>query len=140
MRSTDASRCSAVVLPLIKDGNTWFADCTKARIAMVPLTSLGRRVDTVASEAASSFTISSWPTEAGGPKLRSIYLSEDLFDADSMGTANSLMQMKVAELKEALTERNLPTTGSKAWLRRRLHAEIVRLHLEAQCDDDALSD
>ena len=45
--------------------------------------------------------------------------------------AKDLMQMKVAELKEELEARGEAKTGSKAWLRRRLHAAIVRAHLEA---------
>ena len=41
------------------------------------------------------------------------------------------MQMKVAELKEELEARGEAKTGAKAWLRRRLHAAIVRAHLES---------
>ena len=37
--------------------------------------------------------------------------------------------MKVAELKEALEVRNEGRSDNKAWLRRRLHAAIVREHL-----------
>ena len=39
--------------------------------------------------------------------------------------------MKVAELKEELEAREEGKTGNKAWLRRRLHAAIVREHLES---------
>ena len=39
--------------------------------------------------------------------------------------------MKVAELKEELEARDELKTGNKAWLRRRLHGAIVRVHLEA---------
>ena len=42
-----------------------------------------------------------------------------------------LMAMKVAELKEELEARGEGKTGNKAWLRRRLHAAIVREHLDA---------
>lgn len=45
--------------------------------------------------------------------------------------------MEVAELKEALEVRNEGRSGNKAWLRRRLHAAIVREHLEGQMDDEA---
>ena len=45
-----------------------------------------------------------------------------------------LMMMKVAELKEELEVRGEGKTGSKAWLRRRLHAAIVREYLEAMAD------
>ena len=43
-----------------------------------------------------------------------------------------LMAMTVAELKEELAARDEPVSGNKAWLRRRLHAAIVRDHLEAR--------
>ena len=43
-----------------------------------------------------------------------------------------LMEMKVTELKEELGARDEPISGNKAWLRRRLHAAIVRDHLEAR--------
>ena len=42
------------------------------------------------------------------------------------------MAMKVTELKEELAAREEPVSGNKAWLRRRLHAAIVRDHLEAR--------
>ena len=42
-----------------------------------------------------------------------------------------LMAMKVAELKEELGARDEPVSGNKATLRRRLHAAIVRDHIEA---------
>ena len=42
-----------------------------------------------------------------------------------------MMAMKVAELKEELEARSEAKSGNKAWLRRRLHAGIVREHLEA---------
>ena len=41
------------------------------------------------------------------------------------------MAMKVTELKEELAAREEPVSGNKAWLRRRLHAAIVRAHLQA---------
>ena len=41
------------------------------------------------------------------------------------------MAMKVTELKEELEARDEAKTGNKAWLRRRLHAAIVREHLES---------
>ena len=37
-----------------------------------------------------------------------------------------LMEMKVAELREELGARGEIQSGNKAWLRRRLHAAIVR--------------
>ena len=40
-----------------------------------------------------------------------------------------LLAMKVAELKEELEACGEGRTGNKAWLRRRLHAAIVREYL-----------
>ena len=37
--------------------------------------------------------------------------------------------MKVTELREELSARGEAVSGNKAWLRRRLHAAIVREHL-----------
>ena len=48
-----------------------------------------------------------------------------------------LMEMKVTELKEELEAREEAKSGNKAWLRRRLHAAIVRAHVAAQIDEDA---
>ena len=45
-----------------------------------------------------------------------------------------LMAMKVTELKEELEARDEPVSGNKAWLRRRLHAAIVRERLAAADD------
>ena len=38
--------------------------------------------------------------------------------------------MKVVELKEELGERGVALSGNKAWLRRRLHADIASEDLE----------
>ena len=58
--------------------------------------------------------------------------TEELFAAEAMeAVAKDLVQMKVAELKEELEARGEAKTGAKAWLRRRLHAAIVRAHLQS---------
>ena len=68
------------------------------------------------------------PTAAGGPLLRATSLSPDLFEAAVMRAVHKdLMKMIVVELKRELEARAEP----KAWLRRRLHAAIVREHLDA---------
>ena len=73
---------------------------------------------------------------AGGPRLHATCLSEELFAAAAMqAVRKDLMSMKVTELKEARGE---PRTGNKAWLRRRLHAAIVRAHLEAVEEEDGM--
>ena len=52
------------------------------------------------------------------------------------GACKDLMEMKVAELKEELEARDELKTGNKAWLRRRLHGAIVRVHLDACADEE----
>ena len=66
--------------------------------------------------------------------MKNRWLRQTLFAAAVMQVGNKdLMAMKVTELKEELEAHGEPKTGNKAWLRRRLHAAIVRAHLEA-CD------
>ena len=61
----------------------------------------------------------------------------DLFEAAAMRVVDKdLMAMKVNELKEELEARSEATSGSKAWLRRRLHAAIVREYLEMAMADE----
>ena len=52
-----------------------------------------------------------------------------LFEAALMRAVHKEM-MKMIELKREPEARAEPKTGSKAWLRRRLHAAIVREHLD----------
>ena len=74
---------------------------------------------------------------AGGQELRATSLSSDLFEGGGAGgLTKDLIAMKVAELKEALEARSEGKSGNKARLRRRLHAAIVREHLEGQMDDE----
>ena len=74
---------------------------------------------------------------AGGPELRAMSLSCDLFEAKAMQAVHKdLMAMKVAELKEELEARGEGKTGNKAWLRRRLHAAIVHEYLKATVADE----
>ena len=57
-------------------------------------------------------------------------VSADLFEAAAMkAVEKDLLAMKVGELKEELEARGEGRTGNKAWLRRRLHAAIVREYL-----------
>ena len=64
------------------------------------------------------------------PRLCAIYLSADMFEAASMQAVHKdLLAMTVVELREELEARGEPRTGNKAWLRRRLHAAMVRAHL-----------
>ena len=66
-----------------------------------------------------------------GKELCATSISPELFAAAEMrAVAKDLMAMKVAELKDELEARGEARSGSKAWLRRRLHAAIVREYLE----------
>ena len=139
VRSSDASRCSAVVQPLVEVGGRWVVDCTKASAVLIPAAILGRQVIATAGTGAhaGSFTIADAPTAAGGARLRAVCLSEELFAAAAMqAVAKDLMSMKVTELKEELEERGEALGGNKAWLRRRLHAAIVRDHIADTADDE----
>ena len=138
VRATDASHCSAVVLSLVQQGGRWVVDCTRARPVLVPVLSLGRRVVATAGTGAQagSFSIVLATVAAGGPQLRAATLREELFAASEMLVVSvALMDMKVPELKQELGERGEPVSGTKAWLRRRLHAAIVRGHLDSADDD-----
>ena len=105
---------------------------------LVPLLRLGRCVEARegSGNRAGSFTIAAADLAAGGPALRTMNLSEDLFAAAAMNAVQKdLMEMKVTELKEELASRDEPVSGNKAWLRRRLHAAIVREHLEVASEE-----
>ena len=120
------------VLPLVKVSGRWAPDWTRAPPVLVPLLSLGRRA--IATEGGGarsgtfSFALAAEP--AGGPELQPAHLSPDLFEAAAMkAVEKDLLAMKVGELKEELEARGEGRTGNKAWLRRRLHAAIVREYL-----------
>ena len=133
--------CSAVIQPLVARGGRWVVDASASCPVLVQLTSLGRRaVATKGSGAqAGSFAIGAANRAAGGLRLRATCLSEELFASVAMqAVRKDLMSMKVTELKEELEARGEPRTGNKAWLRRRLHAAIVHVHLEAVKEDDGL--
>ena len=130
----------AVVLPLVEASpGRWVANWTKAPPAVVPLLSLGRRA--VATEGSGAhtdtFSLRLADAAAGGQELHATSLSPELFAAAAMwaGTKD-LLAMKVAELKEELEARGEARSGNKAWLRRRLHAAIVREYLEGAAADE----
>ena len=73
------------------------------------------------------------PKAAGGPALCTTSLAASLFEGGGDGgLAKDLIAMKVSELKVELEARGEGKTGNKAWLRRRLHAAIVRSHLDEE--------
>ena len=106
---------------------------------LVPLLILGRRAVATAGGAGAEDTFSMAPPDeaAGGQELRATTLSPDLFKAAAMrAVSKDLMAMKVDELKEELEVRDEATSGNKAWLRRRLHAAIVREFLDCARADE----
>ena len=122
--------------PLVKSGGTWVVDCAAAPPVLAPVLSLGRRVEAVAA-AGGALTITAAPVAAGGPALRRMVLTEELFSAAEMkAISKDLLDQKVTELKEELAARGEGTTGNKAFLLRRLHAAIVRLHMNAEDEDE----
>jgi hypothetical protein len=127
--ASDASRCSAVVAPLVRRGDEWVRSGT--RPVLVPLTSLGRRVDVSASEmTADGLSVAEADERAGGPRLRPLTVSSEDFGAEMMlVVSKALMAMTVDDLKTELEARNELKSGNKAWLRRRLHAAILRARL-----------
>lgn len=135
VEASSASVCSAVVLPLLlKEDEHWVADSRVASAILMPVLSLGRRVVATAATSAlkNTFSIADDDVAAGGPSLRTTCLSEALFEAEAMlAVDQDLMAMRVDELKEELEARGESKIGNKAWLRRRLHAGIVREYLVA---------
>ena len=134
VKAADASRCMAVVLPLVKVSGRWVPDRTKVPPLLVPLLSLGRQAEATEGVGgrAGTFAMGLAVAPAGGPELQALSLSSDLFEAAAMrAVEKDLMAMKVAELKEELEARGEGKTGNKAWLRRRLHAAILHNYLEA---------
>ena len=140
VRKADASRCSAVVIPLVQNGNgQWVEDFSTSPPLLVPVLSLGQRV--VATEGtgalSGSYSFAAASPAAGGSALRTMYLSSEMFEAGEVtGLQTDLMEMKLAELKEELESRGEPKTGNKPWLRRRLHAALVREYLSRMEEDD----
>ena len=60
-------------------------------------------------------------------RTRPLTLGSEEFGAAVMwAVSKGLMAMTVAELKEELEARGEVKSGNKAWLRRRLHAAILR--------------
>ena len=66
-----------------------------------------------------------------------MYLSPELFEAAAMeAVSKDLMEMKVAELQGEREARDEVETGNRAWLRRRLHGVIGRVHLDACAEEE----
>lgn len=125
---------------LVQNGNgQWVEDFSTSPPLLVPVLSLGQRV--VATEGivalSGSYSFAAASPAAGRSALRTIYLSSEMFEVGEVtGLQIDLMEMKLAELKEELESRGEPKTGNKPWLRRRLHAALVREHLSRMEEDD----
>ena len=138
--ASSESICSAVVLPLVDVEHSpvcW----TRAKVApmLVPALSLGRRVVATEGGGAQAGTFSLTPalTPGGGRLLCTVCLEPELFEAVAMQVGSKdLMAMRVVDLKEELAARDELVSGNKAWLRRRLHAAIVRDHTAADGGED----
>ena len=104
-------------------------DRLRAPAVLVPLESLGRRVDMVEGPAG---VFDPMPVRggAGGPPLQACTLTPELFEAAAMVcVARDLMKMTVLELKDELQARGATRTGAlKSVLRGRLRAVIVAAH------------
>ena len=86
---------------------------------------------TKAANGSCSFAIAA--KAAGGPALFEVSLFADMFAAGGAGGLRvDLMEMKVSELREELEARDEAKSGCKPWLRRRLHAAIVRERVAAR--------
>ena len=104
-----------------------------------PGTAVGRTSSAIGTSSSSSSLTADEPASVAMFRFSSsssdsspTSLSPDLFEAAVMRAVHKdLMKMIVVELKRELEARAEPKTGSKAWLRRRLHAAIVREHLDA---------
>ena len=112
-----ARNAASFALPLVEREGRWVADRSVACPVLVPLLSLGRRV--IASEGsgdrAGSFEITAAEHAVGGPALRTMCLTEELFAAAAMRVGDKdLMAMKVTELKEELEARDEAKSGNKA--------------------------
>ena len=133
-RETSRVRSDCKLVKRVHGPGRWAPDCwTKAPPVLIPLVSLGRRAVATEGQDAHTGTFSMRLAHeaAGGQELRAISLSSDLFEAAKMEKViKDLMAMKVDELKLELEERGEAKSGNKAWLRRRLHAAILRDYLE----------
>ena len=132
VRASSASVCSAVVQPLVEmSPGRWVADCSRAVPVIVPLLSLGQQMVASAASADGAFSLGAAGVAGRGHALRTMCPEPELFEAAAMlAVEKDLMDMLVRELKEELTARDEPVSGNKAWLRRRLHAAIVHVHLQ----------
>ena len=97
----------------------------------MPLLSLGQQMVASAASADGAFSLGAAGVAGGGHALRTMSPEPELFEAAAMlAVEKDLMDMLVRELKEELAARDEPVSGNKAWLRRRLHAAIVHVHLQ----------
>lgn len=97
VRASQASLCSAVVLPLVEvSPGRWVADCARAPPVLVPVLSLGQRVVATMGdgEHAGTYSLAAAEVAAGGRALRTMILDPELFLADGeSGLTKDLMAM-----------------------------------------------
>ena len=82
---------------------------------------------------ADALSVAEADVRAGGPRLRPLTVSSeaDFGAAVMIAVPKGLMAMTVDDLKRELEARDELKSGNKAWLRRRLHAAILRARLRA---------
>ena len=82
VKASDASLCSAVILPLVKREDGRWVSCTRAP-ALVPVLCLGRRVTALEGRGTlkGTFLFAAAHPTAGGARLREIYLAPHYFEA-----------------------------------------------------------
>ena len=145
----DAKRAVAVVQPFVpttihekmvecfgddysdnEPEGTLCIDRLRAPAVLVPLSSLGRRVEMVEGSEEGVFDPVASVGEAGGDPLQACTLTPDLFAAAAMfGVERDLMKMTVLQLKEELEARGASRSGAlKSVLRGRLRAIIIAAH------------
>ena len=121
-------------------GGRWVVDRRRAAPLLVPLASLGRRVQ-MEEESAGQFRVARVDDDAGGPALRACAISEEMFSAEQMEgpVRKDLMAMKVGELKDELEARGAPRSGpNKMALRVRLRALMIRSAQDVRRAEEAV--
>ena len=132
VKRSDAGLATAMVLPFVRragGGEGLAVDRQRAPPRLVPLLSLGRRVDISCD---GGVYRAGAPIDAGGPALRPACLQREWFEAAAMeaeGEAVDLEAMKVPQLQAELAARRASKSGLKPALRERLRAVIIREQL-----------
>ena len=136
VKREDASKCEAVLIPLVLEGNVLCEDRACAP-QLVPLGLLGCKVDVaLLSEGGAyhgdTYTLGEAVPTCGGEVLQTLHLTDSMFAKEAMLSGGSMAfeQMKMTQLKEELGARGSSRSGLKASLQRRLHGLLVQAAIE----------